>query len=128
MSVQESLGLAKRVDVARQTGILFTHWIADSLTLWKAPVTNEHIWTAASYYSLFAKAPANLGYALAAVVTLGAATILWSFGDGAAGNLMFDGASICTCSCCICCSWRSMNEMLTFFISPVRYRGCSVLV
>ena len=77
------------------TGILFTHWIADSLTLWKAPITNERISTAASYYSLFTRSPAEHGYALAAVVTLGAATILWSLGDGAAGNLMFDGASIC---------------------------------
>ena len=76
-------------------GILFTHWIADSLTLWKVPITSEHIWTAASYYALFARSPPQLGYALAAVVTLGAATILWSLGDGAAGNLMFDGASIC---------------------------------
>lgn len=82
----------------RRLGILFTHWIADSLTLWKSPITNEHIATAASYYSLFARAPAGLGYALAFVVTLGAAAILWSFGDGAAGNLMFDGASICECS------------------------------
>ena len=78
------------------TGILFTHWIADSLTLWKVPITSEHIWTAASYYALFARSPPQLGYALASVVTLGAATILWSLGDGAAGNLMFDGASICT--------------------------------
>ncbi|EJD06072.1 uncharacterized protein FOMMEDRAFT_18275 [Fomitiporia mediterranea MF3/22] len=75
-------------------GILFVHWIADSLTLWKPSVTNENIWTAATYYSLFARAPSEMGYALATIVTLGAATILWSFGDGAAGNLMFDGASI----------------------------------
>ncbi|THH10187.1 hypothetical protein EW145_g1481 [Phellinidium pouzarii] len=75
-------------------GILFVHWIADSLTLWKSFITREDIWTSAAYYSVHARAPAQLGYALAAVVTLGAATILWSFGDGAAGNLMFDGASI----------------------------------
>jgi len=91
--------MAIRVSVAVVTtsfllGILFTHWIADSLTLWKAPVTNEHIWISASYYSLFARSTSELGYALAAVVTLGAATILWSLGDGAAGNIMFDGASI----------------------------------
>jgi len=91
--------MAIRVSVAICTtsfllGILFTHWIADSLTLWKAPITTEHIWTSASYYSLFSRSPPELGYALAAVVTLGAATILWSLGDGAAGNLMFDGASI----------------------------------
>ena len=76
-------------------GILFAHWTADSLSLWKAPSTNEDLWTAAGYYSLFARCPAALGYILAGIVTLGAATILWSLGDGAAGNLMFDTASIC---------------------------------
>ncbi|KAH8117587.1 Shr3 amino acid permease chaperone [Phellopilus nigrolimitatus] len=75
-------------------GIIFTHWIADSLTLWKSSITNDNIWTSAAYYSLLARAPGELGYAVVAVVTLGAATILWSFGDGAAENLMFDGASI----------------------------------
>ncbi|KAI5122984.1 hypothetical protein M0805_006862 [Coniferiporia weirii] len=75
-------------------GILFVHWIADSLTLWKSSITNEDVWTSAVYYSLFAQSSSRQGYALAATVTLGAATILWSFGDGAAGNLMFDGASI----------------------------------
>lgn len=59
------------------------------------PSSNENIWVAAGYYSLFARCPAELGYILAAIVTLGAATILWSLGDGAAGNLMFDTASIC---------------------------------
>ncbi|PAV23288.1 hypothetical protein PNOK_0035600 [Pyrrhoderma noxium] len=75
-------------------GILFVHWIADSLTLWKPFITPENVWTCASYYSLFARAPPGMGYVLATVITLGAAFILWSFGDGAAGNLMFDGASI----------------------------------
>ncbi|TDL27610.1 hypothetical protein BD410DRAFT_683306, partial [Rickenella mellea] len=75
-------------------GILFTHWIADSLTLWKAPITNEHLWTSAAYYSLLARVPAWLGWFLASVVATGAITILWSLGDGAAGNLMFDGGSI----------------------------------
>ena len=77
------------------SGILFVHWIADSLTLWKPFITPENVWTCASYYSLFARAPPGMGYVLATVITLGAAFILWSFGDGAAGNLMFDGASIC---------------------------------
>jgi hypothetical protein len=76
-------------------GALFTHWIADSLTLWKSPVTDEHLWTAASYYSILAKGPVEILYFLSAVVVLGATTILWSLGDGQAGNLMFDGGSIC---------------------------------
>jgi len=75
-------------------GSLFTHWIADSLTLWKSPVTDEHLWTAALYYSSLAKATPLILYFLAAVVAIGAVTILWSFGDGQAGNLMFDGGSI----------------------------------
>ena len=77
------------------TGTLFTHWIADSLTLWKFPVTDEHLWTAASYYSILAKGPAELHYVLAAIVLLGGTTMLWSFHDGEAENLMFDGGSIC---------------------------------
>ncbi|TFK46430.1 hypothetical protein OE88DRAFT_1687861 [Heliocybe sulcata] len=76
-------------------GILFTHWIADSLTLWKSPdILDEHLWTAASYYSVLARMPAFLLYFLAAIVSLGGITILWSLGDGQAENLMFDGGSI----------------------------------
>ncbi|KAJ7582798.1 Shr3 amino acid permease chaperone [Mycena floridula] len=75
-------------------GALFTHWIADSLTLWKSPVTDEHLWTAASYYSILANGPSEIFYFLSAVVALGSVTILWSFRDGEAENLMFDGGSI----------------------------------
>ena len=50
---------------------------------------------AASYYSIIAKGPAEFLYLLSAVATLGGLTILWSLGDGEAGNLMFDGGSIC---------------------------------
>ncbi|THU99305.1 hypothetical protein K435DRAFT_751870 [Dendrothele bispora CBS 962.96] len=75
-------------------GALFTHWIADSLTLWKSPVTDQNLWTAASYYAILAKGPIELHYLLASVVTIGGTTILWSLLDGEAGNLMFDGGSI----------------------------------
>jgi hypothetical protein len=75
-------------------GTLFTHWIADSLTLWKSPVTDEHLWTAASYYSILAKGPPELAYFWAAVALFGDITICWSLRDGEAGNLMFDGGSI----------------------------------
>ncbi|KAF7322910.1 hypothetical protein HMN09_00070500 [Mycena chlorophos] len=74
-------------------GTLFTHWIADSLTLWKSPITDEHLWTAATYYSFLARAPFIL-YFLTAVVALGAVAVLWSFLDGAAVNILFDGGSI----------------------------------
>ncbi|KAJ3908581.1 hypothetical protein F5879DRAFT_316830 [Lentinula edodes] len=76
-------------------GSLFTHWIADSLTLWKSPTNDQNLWTAATYYSIIANGPAQIQYAVAAVVLLGATTILWSLRDGRAGNLMFDGGSIC---------------------------------
>jgi len=75
-------------------GALFTHWIADSLTLWKSPVTDEHLWIAAAYYSILAKGPSQILYFLAAVVTLGGTTILWSLIDLQAENIMFDGGSI----------------------------------
>jgi len=75
-------------------GALFTHWIADSLTLWKSPVTDEHLWTAASYYSILANGPSEIFYVLGAVVLLGGATILSSLNDLRAGNIMFDGGSI----------------------------------
>ncbi|KAI6039968.1 Shr3 amino acid permease chaperone [Pisolithus marmoratus] len=75
-------------------GSLFTHWIADSLTLWKSPVTDEYLWTAALYYSVLTKAPIELLYILLAIVALGGVTIFWSFHDGETGNLMFDGGSI----------------------------------
>ncbi|PPR03534.1 hypothetical protein CVT24_007020 [Panaeolus cyanescens] len=73
---------------------LFTHWIADSLTLWKSPVTDDHLWTAAYYYSIITKGPKEALYFLAAIVILGASTLLWSLNDLRAGNIMFDGGSI----------------------------------
>ncbi|TFK29885.1 hypothetical protein FA15DRAFT_581331 [Coprinopsis marcescibilis] len=75
-------------------GSLFTHWIADSLTLWKSPVTDEHLWIAANYYSILAKGPSELLQFLVAVVVLGGSTLLWSLNDLKAENLMFDGGSI----------------------------------
>ncbi|TFY61430.1 hypothetical protein EVG20_g7064 [Dentipellis fragilis] len=75
-------------------GLLFTHWIADSLTLWKAPVTDANLWTAASYYHIILKGSPYFAYSICAVVALGAVTILWSLRDGEAGNIMFDGGSI----------------------------------
>ncbi|KAI0928014.1 hypothetical protein AcV7_009292 [Taiwanofungus camphoratus] len=77
-------------------GLLFTHWIADSLTLWKSPETqtDTRLWTAATYYSILSRTPPSLAYVYTAVTFLGGATILWSLKDGRAGNLMFDGGSI----------------------------------
>lgn len=81
------------------TGLLFTHWIADSLTLWKSPETqtDSRLWTAATYYSILMHGVPQLAYLYAAVALVGGVTILWSLRDGRAGNLMFDGGSICEC-------------------------------
>ena len=106
-------------------GALFTHWIADSLTLWKSPVTDEHLWTAASYYSILAKGPSAIFYVLGAVVLLGGATILWSLNDLRAGNIMFDGGSICGCRigpCSLCPSLTLVCPQS----SPFRHDHCHV--
>ncbi|KAH9857676.1 ER membrane protein SH3-domain-containing protein [Lenzites betulinus] len=77
-------------------GLLFTHWIADSLTLWKSPErqTDARLWTAATYYAVLTHGPPQLAYIYGSVALIGATTILWSLRDGRAGNLMFDGGSI----------------------------------
>jgi hypothetical protein len=86
------------------------HWTADAQTLWKAPsgpavspadqLASAHLAyaSAGAYYVVLAKMPGWLSGAFAAVVTLGGTTLLWSLGDGRAGNIMFDGASVCECS------------------------------
>jgi hypothetical protein len=106
-------------------GSLFTHWIADSLTLWKSPVTDEHLWTAALYYSILTKGPVQILYFLSAVVVLGGTTIFWSFRDGEAGNLMFDGGSICAYHPPLIYHGvprRGVSSIiLTLFLSPLRY-------
>ncbi len=58
-------------------------------------MTDAHLWVAARYYHVITKGAPGVGYIIAAAATLGAVMILWSLGDGEAGNLMFDGASIC---------------------------------
>ncbi|KAI0691199.1 Shr3 amino acid permease chaperone, partial [Cytidiella melzeri] len=77
-------------------GLLFTHWIADSLTLWKTPPTqtDARLWAAATYYSILSRMPPTLLYIHGSVALLGATTLFWSLGDGNAGNFMFDGGSI----------------------------------
>ncbi|KIY69986.1 hypothetical protein CYLTODRAFT_392737 [Cylindrobasidium torrendii FP15055 ss-10] len=75
-------------------GSLFTHWIADSLTLWKSPVTDEQLWTAVSYYRILANSPPAILWGMSAITAVGGGALLLSIRDGEAGNLMFDGASI----------------------------------
>ena len=92
----QSLGNSYSLNNIVWSGLLFTHWIADSLTLWKSPSANSdpHLWTAATYYSILARMPPTLAYTYVAVAVTGGLTLLWSLGDGRAGNLMFDGGSV----------------------------------
>jgi len=100
-------------------GCLFTHWIADSLTLWKTPITDEHLWTAARYYAILIRGPAPLFYFLSSVVVLGATTILWSLRDGEAPNLMFDGGSIFLyCTTVIVYLYSVVPRLNDKFVSP----------
>jgi hypothetical protein len=78
-----------------QTGALCAHWTADALTLWTAPLTDAHLASAGAYYAVLAKMPVWLSRTFGAIVVAGGTTLLWSLGDGRAGNIMFDGASIC---------------------------------
>lgn len=76
-------------------GCLFTHWIADALTLWKPPAADADLWTAARYYDILETMPRWAQGILGAVVSAAGATVVWSFGDAQADNIMFDGGSIC---------------------------------
>lgn len=80
-------------------GILFTHWVADSLTLWKAAQlegADARLWTAASYYRVLMSGDPRNAYVALGVATLGAVSLVMSLTDGKAFNLMFDGGSTCT--------------------------------
>lgn len=109
-------------------GILFTHWIADSLTLWSSPLTDDHLRTAAIYYTSYASLPSHMVWAVVAVGTFGASCLLASLREGEAGNLMFDGASICEhsmqvllISCLTCLSFFSLVHERRHRIWAVRH-------
>lgn len=74
---------------------MLTHWMADALTLWKVPLTEAHLFTAASYYALLSTMPPIMIWVLVAVVLSGTIALFMSFSDRRAENVMFDGASIC---------------------------------
>lgn len=89
------------------------------------PVTDAHLWVAARYYHVLTKGAPGVGYVVAATATLGAVMILWSLRDGEAGNLMFDGGSIC--------GFLHFNSqpsrrplILTASISPVWHSHCRI--
>ncbi|KAF8321569.1 hypothetical protein DL93DRAFT_2027333, partial [Clavulina sp. PMI_390] len=82
-------------------GCFFTHWIADSNTLWQSNVTDARLHTAANYYSILSTMPSWMDALLVLIMTLSAVALIWSFWEGKAGNLMFDGASTFLSSCAL---------------------------
>lgn len=90
-------------------------------------MTDAHLWVAARYYHVLTKGPPGVGYVVAATATLGAVMILWSLRDGEAGNLMFDGGSICEFTplqFLVLPPSGVRLFMLTAPISPVWHRHC----
>jgi hypothetical protein len=83
----------------RTTGMLATHFVADSLTLWQSPVTDERLYVASQYYVLLSQTRMEVIYVIGAITLIGALLIVSSLFDGGAGNLMFDGGSLCESSC-----------------------------
>ncbi|KZS98916.1 hypothetical protein SISNIDRAFT_480508 [Sistotremastrum niveocremeum HHB9708] len=104
-------------------GVLATHFVADSLTLWQSPATDARLWAAAQYYTLLAKAPSEMAFVLAGITTFGATVILWSLFDGRAGNLMFDGGSLFLYLSAISVYAYNVLPILTrnFINSPLSY-------
>ncbi|ELU44892.1 EI24 domain-containing protein [Rhizoctonia solani AG-1 IA] len=89
-------------------GTLSTHWIADWGTLWQPPLTDAHLRTSAAYYHILASMEGVLTLVPVAVAGLGGLALLWSFRDGRAGNLMFDGASIFLYACTVFVYYHSV--------------------
>jgi hypothetical protein len=88
-------------------GTLATNFFVDSLTLWKSPTSTHNLYIASQYYSLLSKAPIEMAYAYLAIALLGGALITWSLFSLRAGNLMFDGGSLCTTLSLRCYSSRT---------------------
>jgi hypothetical protein len=99
---------------------MLTHWMADALTLWKVPLTDAHLFTAASYYALLSTMPQLMIWVLVAVVLFGTIALFMSFSDQRAGNVMFDGASICKCLCLSVTNTLLLIHFSTCSFVPVR--------
>ncbi|KAL5635495.1 hypothetical protein ACGC1H_004327 [Rhizoctonia solani] len=100
-------------------GNLSTHWIADWGTLWQPPLTDAHLRTSAAYYHTLASMEGVLTFVPIAVAGLGGLALLWSFQDGRAGNLMFDGASLFLYACTIFVYYHSVIPSLTHLSEPL---------
>ena len=76
-------------------GCFLSHWIADSLTLWQVPLTDEHLQVAADYYAILSTMPMHMRLVFFVIGTISAIALLLNLLDGRAGNIMFDGGSVC---------------------------------
>lgn len=76
-------------------GCFLSHWIADSLTLWQVPLTDEHLQVAADYYAILSTMPIHMRLVFFVIGTISAIALLLNLLDGRAGNIMFDGGSVC---------------------------------
>ncbi|CAE6516557.1 unnamed protein product [Rhizoctonia solani] len=100
-------------------GTLSTHWIADWGTLWQPPLTDAHLRTSAAYYHILASMEGALTLVPVAVAGLGGLALSWSFRDGRAGNLMFDGASIFLYACTVFVYSHSVIPSLAHLSEPL---------
>ncbi|KZV70615.1 hypothetical protein PENSPDRAFT_631465 [Peniophora sp. CONT] len=103
-------------------GILFTHWIADSLTLWKAAQldgADARLWTAASYYRVLMSGDPRNAYVALGVATLGGISLVMSLHDGKAFNLMFDGGSTFL--------FATAGAMYSYHVLPILLQDISTL-
>ncbi|KDQ06740.1 hypothetical protein BOTBODRAFT_39395 [Botryobasidium botryosum FD-172 SS1] len=94
-------------------GNFLTHWIADYITLWQNPLTEEHLRTSAAYYFLLSTMPDYMLWIVSAVGALGGISIVASLWDGEAGNIMFDGASIFLYISALGVYWGSIYPILS---------------
>jgi len=82
-------------------GCFLSHWIADSLTLWQVPLTDEHLQVAADYYAILSTMPMHMRLVFFVIGTISAIALLLNLLDGRAGNIMFDGGSVFLCFCAL---------------------------
>lgn len=80
-------------------GTTFTHWIADHNVLWRSPLTPAALEQSIRYYTLIGSGPPLLGWVYVGLVGLAIAAAtakLVSGWRGRSGEVLFDGASLCT--------------------------------
>jgi hypothetical protein len=76
-------------------GVLYTHWIADSLTRWKPPSARSDtgFWTAAAYYRILSNGHPAAGAVVLGAVCIGGGAGIAGLLQGGVTDVMFDGSS-----------------------------------